>query len=504
MNVRNGWSKQRTALDHEIYTPLHSHHIVTGAHCMVSTNSPAVLGAARKFFRQAVEPQYPPGLTLRFWVDPAAQSSPPWPNPFFRGLEHFAYAGFDSENSFLLDHRRRSVLGRFSPSMARDVGYWQRVIFPALVGLASDALKVTVVHCACVERDGDGLLLAGESGAGKSTLSLAMARRGFAFVSDDWTYLSHADGQLVAWGLGTLLKLLPDAVQHFPELKTLEPGVALNGERSFEVDPEDVFGIRRSPRCEPRWLVFLERQDKTGHTFVRMPPQEAAKRLGSALERLPPESSRLRDIQRATLQSLVERECWILRYGENPGIIAQTLDRFCAGSRPMVRTSFAARNRPLFVRKGADLTRRLTPTPLVADLGVAGCAIRLETNSPAILRLVGNALGRNHPTQPGHKRFRWRLIRDDDAGVLPPRPGFSIVSADGLQVVNMGQRSFMAMDAEARCGVGFLAEEFLTDGRRFEKLVLAHLLSLTAGALHWKPRLLPDKKNRYERLESTT
>ena len=246
MRVPHGLSKQRTALDQEIYTPLHSHHIVTGAHCMVSTNSQVVLGAARKFFRQAVEPQFPPGLTLRFWVDPAAQSSRPWPQPFFRGLGHLAYAGFDSESSLLLDLRRRSVLGRFSSSMAGDVGYWQRVIFPALVGLASDALGVTVIHCACVERDGVGLLLAGESGAGKSTLSLAMARRGFAFVSDDWTYLSYADGQLAAWGLGTPLKLLPDAAHYFPELRDLEPGVALNGERSFEVDPEEVFGVRRS------------------------------------------------------------------------------------------------------------------------------------------------------------------------------------------------------------------------------------------------------------------
>jgi hypothetical protein len=56
-----------------------------------------------------------------------------------------------------------------------------------------------------------------------------------------------------------------------------------------------------------------------------------------------------------------------------------------------------------------------------------------------------------------------------------------------MQLVNMGQRGFMAMDAEARCAVGFLAEEFLEDGRDFEKLVLANLLALTAEALRWKP-----------------
>ena len=484
--VPNSSSVRRTAIDQEVHTPLQSHFIVTGAHCVVSTNSQAVLESARNFFRRGLAPPSPPTLSLRFWVDPNAQTSRPWPQPFFRGLGHLAYAGFDSENSLLLDLRRRRVLGRFSPAMAGDADYWQRVIFPTLVGLASDALGVTVVHCACVEHYGAGLLLAGESGAGKSTLSLAMARRGFAFLSDDWTYLSHAGGQLHAWGLVTPLKLLPDAVLHFPQLRNLEPGVSLNGERAYEVDPEDLFRIKRSLRCEPRWLVFVERQGKPGHTFVRMPPREAARRLGSAQGCLPRELSRLREIQSATIRSLVERECWLLRHGESPGAIAQALERFCADTRPKARKLEAAKNRPLFLRRGPDPTRRLTPTPLVADFSVAGCAIRLETNSPAILRLVGNALSQSQDSQPIEGRLIWRLISDDDAGPHSPWQGISSVSADGLQLVNLGQHSFMAVDADARCAAGFLGEEFLRDGQRFEKLVLGRLLSLTTQAPRWR------------------
>jgi hypothetical protein len=498
MRVPHELSERRTASGQEIYTPLHSHHIVTGAHCMVSTNSPAVLRVARKFFRQTVEPQFPPGLTLRFWVDPAAQSFPPWPQPFFRGLGHLAYAGFDSESSLLLDLRRRSVVGRFSPSMAGDVGYWQRVIFPALVGLASDALGVTVIHCACVERDGAGLLLAGESGAGKSTLSLAMSRRGFAFVSDDWTYLSYAGGQLAAWGLGTPLKLLPDAAQHFPELRNLEPGIALNGERSFEVDPEDVFGIWRSLRCEPRWLVFLERQDKPEHTFVRMSPREAARRLGSAQGRLPRELSRLRETQRATIRNLVERECWLLRYGNSPEDISHALDRFCAVARPNAGGRVTTKSRPLFVRKGPDPTRRLTSTPFAADFCAADCAIRLETNSPALLRLVGSAFPPSQRTQPTQKRFLWRLVTDNDPGLYPPRQGFSGVSADGMHIVNLGHRGFLAVDEETHCAMGFLAEKLLNDGRAFKEIVLVRLLAMTT-ALPWKPNRLPNLKEGYDR-----
>jgi hypothetical protein len=481
--VADSLTHGKAAWGPEALTPLQSHHLVTGAHCVVSTNSQEILDAAQSFFREPADPQSPPTLSFRFWVGLAASTSRPWPQPFFRGLGHLAYAGFDSENSLILDLRRGSILGRFSPAMAADIDYWHRVIFPTLVGLASDALGVSVIHSACVERNGAGLLLAGESGAGKSTLSLAMAQCGFAFLSDDWTYLSHAGGQLRAWGLRTRLKLLPDAVRHFSQLRNLEPGMSLNGETAYEVDPEEVFGVRRSLRCEPRWLVFLERHDKSGHAFVRMPPEEAANRLGSAQGCIPRELSWLRKIQSATIRNLVEGECWLLRYGGNPGVIAEALERFCSVSRPVVRRRATAKNRTPFVRRGPDPTKRLTPTPYVADLTAAGFAIRLETNSPAILRRVGNAFTRSERPQPMQKGFVWRLILDEEAAVAPFVKRSSIVSAEGMRLVNMGQHSFIAMDVEGGCAVGFLGEEVLKDGQRFEKLVLGRLLLLTAEAL---------------------
>jgi hypothetical protein len=81
--------------------------------------------------------------------------------------------------------------------------------------------------------------------------------------------------------------------------------------------------------------------------------------------------------------------------------------------------------------------------------------------------------------------FVWRLILDEDAAVYPPVRELSIVSAGGMRLVNMGQYSFMAMDAEGGCAVGFLGEEVLKDGQRFEKLVLGRLLCLTAEAVRW-------------------
>lgn len=321
-----------TCLKQEVQTPLRECYIVAGADCAVSTNSEDILAAARNSFRHVTDPRPSPTLTVSLWVDSAAETGPPWPQPRFRGLSHLVHIGFDRQNSLLLDTQRRRIIGRFSPAMARDRSYWQRVIFPTAFGLISESLGITTLHCACVERGGSGLLLAGESGAGKSTLSLALARSGFAFLSDDWTYFSQSDRRTLAWGLITPVKLLPDAAEHFPELRKLEPGISLNGERAYEVDPEQVFGVQRALWCEPRWLIFLERQRKPGHEFVSITPHETAARLEFDLEDLPPEMSQVRESQRETIRALGERECWLLRHGENPQTIAQTLTQFCADS----------------------------------------------------------------------------------------------------------------------------------------------------------------------------
>jgi hypothetical protein len=469
----------------ELYRPLdqdkeplfRSRLNVTGARAELFTNSPEVLRYAREFFPAATDGA--PNVSLRFWVDDAGWRSKRWPQPYFRGLGRMAYAGFDSNSSLLINLRRRTALGRFSAPMAADAAYWRRVIFPTLTGLISDALGVTVVHCACVERGGAALLLAGESGAGKSTLSLAMARRGFAFVSDDWTYLSGTDGELKAWGVATPLKLLPDAAQYFPELRALQPGVSLNGEAAFEVEPRQVFGIQRCFVCKPRWVVFLERQNRFGHCFSRMQPAEAARRLGASQGRLPRELAKLRKIQRATIRSIANCECWLLEYGEGPEDISQALGEFCAAPHPPGRRLPVAGRRPLFFRRGPDPTERLTPTTRVAHVSAAGREIRVETDSETIHRLLNNSLPRRLPPGDSRRNFHWRLIEDESASGYPQRLPSESLAADGLQLVHLGRRSFLAVDAEAGCGVGFLEQEYVAESGRFERTVLPSLLALS-------------------------
>lgn len=70
-------------------------------------------------------------------------------------------------------------------------------------------LGVLVLHAACVEMDGHGILLLGPSGRGKSTLSAALTLAGARFVADDITWI----------GLGSE----PIAVPGIPDLHLRSP-----------------------------------------------------------------------------------------------------------------------------------------------------------------------------------------------------------------------------------------------------------------------------------------
>lgn len=325
-----GWGVNSRNLFDGNAGPLWSEHfLAAGAVCRLETNSQLILAAARQSFVPIPSPPSTAEMSMRLSVDPAAGSRPPWPRPHFRGLDHLVVATFDSENTVLVDLRQRRALGRFSPAMAADRGYVRKAVLPTLFGIFTDTIRVTPLHCACVEQEGRGLLLTGASGSGKSTLSLALARNGFGFLSDEWTYFSWRDRRLLAWGLPAPLKLLPDAPRHFPELAPVQPGISLNGERAYEIEPESVFGVRRSVCAEPAWLVFLERQDAPEVSFRRASPVEAEAQFEEYVDYFAAHRfSEGRDLLVKTVQSLGRISCWRLRYGGQPAPVAQALAEF--------------------------------------------------------------------------------------------------------------------------------------------------------------------------------
>jgi hypothetical protein len=312
----------------ELPSLLRRYYLACGCICAVTTNSGEILEAMEQSFTPVAASSSAVDVELRVWVDDLVHDLPPWPPPYFRGLQHLVFAAFGAEGAVLVDLRRRHVVGRVSRALAADHGYWRRVITPALFGIISPTIGLAGLHCACVERGGRGLLLAGESGSGKSTLSLALAQSGFSYLTDDWTYLSRQGARLRVWALPAPLKLLADARDRFPELAPERAAPSLNGEMAYEVEPDRVFGVRRAVCAEPQWLMFLQRREAPGVALDPMSAVDAAARFEADLERMPTPVSGNRDFLVRTIRILSQRPCWQLRYGGNAHAVAQALAAF--------------------------------------------------------------------------------------------------------------------------------------------------------------------------------
>jgi len=469
-------------------TPLCEHYIAAGAVCSFSTNCEALLEAARDSFLPVEAPPVSVDFSVRFWVDRTNSAQPPWPKPYVRGLDHLVFAGFNSGSSMLADLRTRRVIGRFSAGMAADCSYWKTVIFPILLTIVGGSVGVTELHCSCVGKKQNGLLLVGPGRSGKSTLAVALAQAGFGFLADDRTFCSWRKGKLLAWGLATTLKLRSDAGAYFRELQDRQPTDLQNGERSFRLDPEFGLGIERLRRCEPRLLVFLERSESLRFCLTKMSTAEAAARLEEDLVAELPEAAAL---QTEVVGKLTELPCRLLRYGGQPQDVARELSTYFDQLQSPVLTSITAADtmnsecenaaaRP----KRPDLLRRFIPTPYFADLRIMARTVRLETNSPRVLQL-GQEFFKQYRLGPrGSPDFAWRIVSESHPQPSPYEVQISAFSDRGLRLVNIGQRSFVGVDLDRRQGVAFLGEQFAEGDPRFHgRPPLDILFCMSAGSL---------------------
>lgn len=95
-----------------------------------------------------------------------------------------------------------------------------------------------IMHGGVVERNGRGIIVTGSSSAGKSTLTLALAKRGFAFLSDELAPIRRDNG----------------LIEPFPR----RIGIRKDGTEFKElVDIAEVPNGRLGSACRPGWIFFL-------------------------------------------------------------------------------------------------------------------------------------------------------------------------------------------------------------------------------------------------------
>jgi hypothetical protein len=306
--------------------PFRTDCLVAGTTCSVATNSLEILRAASRW-RLRPRKTLTPSFAMEILVDPAPDNAP-LRSPHFRGIRHLVFVTLPANNFVVYDLLRKRVHAVLCEAAARDISFWNKLLLPITIGVLGTTVGIVPLHCACLERNGAGFLLAGASGAGKSTLSAALAALGFAFISDDWTYLSRKDSTLVGHGLRSPIKLLPDAVRFFPYLQQCAPETTLNGELAYEVDPERSARITVKTLCHPQRLFFLERTPDPGCEFIACPPGYVKDYFEQNAERLPDELPEAKQFRAGVIQNLSTYPAWILRTGHGPQKTAEATDHF--------------------------------------------------------------------------------------------------------------------------------------------------------------------------------
>lgn len=305
--------------------PFRAYFCVAGTRCVLTTNSVDVLrmAANRRPQKNHIGDR---SFEMEVVVDPARDDAAEC-GTFFRGIKHLVFAFLPPRSFVTYDLLRRHVHAELSTAAAADPCFWKTLLLPITVGVLGTTVGIVPLHCACLERHGSGLLIAGKSGAGKSTLTAALGRIGYTLLSDDWTYISKRESALIAHGLSAPVKLLADCAGFFPELASLTPASALNGELAYQVNPE-FFGCRATEISSPKWIFFLERTCASGCRMIPCRSEYARTFFQEGAERLPDELPEAKSNRAAVIRALSARPGWIIRTGETPQATAQALDAF--------------------------------------------------------------------------------------------------------------------------------------------------------------------------------
>lgn len=70
------------------------------------------------------------------------------------------------------------------------------------------------IHCSCVEKDGNALLISGNSGSGKSTITSGLLEKGYSFMADDMSVVKmDENGEVLATAAFPYQKLCRDVAE---------------------------------------------------------------------------------------------------------------------------------------------------------------------------------------------------------------------------------------------------------------------------------------------------
>lgn len=135
------------------------------------------------------------------------------------------------------------------------------------------------------------------------------------------------------------------------------------------------------------------------------------------------------------------------------------------------------------VESRPDLLRRFSATPHAANLRIMDRTIRIESNCPQIVEKARKFFFRHRGRAVGHPEFLWRIVGEHcrDRTIDIQLAAFSDL---GVRYGNMGQRSFLAVDIDAREAVAFVDEQAVEYEPEFNcRSLFDTLFCMCAGSL---------------------
>ena len=369
---------------------IRAEYSVAGRRWVLTTNSPAILEAARLSFPDGeATPDLSLGLKLDIRVSRRLGSE--WlQSPICRGRDYLAFCYLGGGSAIVFDYRTRTAVGLVSQTVAANTDLWRTIVFPFALGLMSPVLGAVPLHAACFEYRGAGVLIAARSGAGKSTLAAVLAKRRLTYVADDWAYLT-GDRGLRVFALPVGLKLLPDAPRYFPELAGRALSRAENGEMSFMVDPYQTFGAPTKFRCIPNIVLLFDRVPGAALQVNHATREDIRAWFSESLDSVPECLATRREEQLSLLDRLAANNCYRVIADGTPDQIATQLLHVCDGQMPIGPSLFQTNTR---VNQNEDLLHRSVVTPFRNTVEVCDTPIEIVADSPGITRQFQPADGR--------------------------------------------------------------------------------------------------------------
>src|SRR3984893_7045040 len=81
---------------------------------------------------------------------------------YYRGNGHLVFVFLPPGSFISYDLRRKYVRAVLSTKAARDDSFWRSLLIPITIGILGITVGVVPLHCACLEKNGNGLLISGD------------------------------------------------------------------------------------------------------------------------------------------------------------------------------------------------------------------------------------------------------------------------------------------------------------------------------------------------------